>query len=144
VQVSCLARVLSQTLRACGWCTHFRVLLRRAVRAQLRNPTDATSRLLMSTCVGLLAGARPRPRAPAPARARSCCAPSATHAVMTQLHAPRLNQSIARELRLEKAASLCLWLGAVLPLRSHLAPTARRQDTKIVQALGRISYGGQP
>ncbi len=51
--------------RARSWGTQFRVLFRRALRAQLRNPTDATSRLLMSTCVGLLAGARPRLRATA-------------------------------------------------------------------------------
>jgi hypothetical protein len=44
-----------------SWGTQFGVLFRRALRAQLRNPTDATSRLLMSTCVGLLAGARPLP-----------------------------------------------------------------------------------
>ena len=35
----------------------FRVLLRRALVAQLRNPTDVTARLLLSTYVGLLAGA---------------------------------------------------------------------------------------
>ena len=36
--------------------TQFRVLLKRGVLAQLRNPTDATSRLLLATWVGMLAG----------------------------------------------------------------------------------------
>ena len=35
------------------------MLLRRAMLAQLRNPTDTTSRLFLSTWVGVLAGARP-------------------------------------------------------------------------------------
>ena len=43
-------------LHGCSWCMQFRVLLRRALVAQLRNPTDVTARLLLSTYVGLLAG----------------------------------------------------------------------------------------
>ncbi|KAK9834135.1 hypothetical protein WJX81_001128 [Elliptochloris bilobata] len=39
-----------------SWCMQFRVLLRRALLAQLRNPTDVTARLLLSCYVGLLAG----------------------------------------------------------------------------------------
>jgi len=51
--------------RARSWATQFRVLFRRALRAQLRNPTDVTARLLLSCWVGMVAGAPPRPRAPA-------------------------------------------------------------------------------
>ncbi len=47
--------------RARSWLTQFRVLLNRAMLAQLRNPTDTTSRLFLSTWVGCLAGARPPP-----------------------------------------------------------------------------------
>jgi len=43
-----------------SWVTQFRVLLRRAMLAQLRNPTDTTTRLFLSTWVGVLAGARAR------------------------------------------------------------------------------------
>lgn len=47
--------------RCSGW-TQFMVLLRRAMLTQLRNPTDATSRLLLATWVGMLGGAtRPSP-----------------------------------------------------------------------------------
>ena len=48
-----------QSNRACArsWCMQFRVLLRRALLAQLRNPTDVTARLFLSCYVGLLAGA---------------------------------------------------------------------------------------
>jgi hypothetical protein len=49
--------------RARSWATQFRVLFRRALRAQLRNPTDVTARLLLSCWVGMVAGAPPRPRA---------------------------------------------------------------------------------
>ena len=35
----------------------FRMLLQRALLAQLRNPTDVTARLFLSCYVGLLAGA---------------------------------------------------------------------------------------
>jgi hypothetical protein len=41
---------------AAGWLTQFQVLLHRAFVAQLRNPTDVTSRLLLSVWVGILAG----------------------------------------------------------------------------------------
>lgn len=41
----------------CSWWTQFRVLLKRAMLGQLRNPTDTTSRLFLSTWVGCLAGA---------------------------------------------------------------------------------------
>ena len=40
-----------------SWGAQFSVLFRRSVLAQLRNPTDATSRLLLSCWVGILAGA---------------------------------------------------------------------------------------
>ena len=40
-----------------SWPTQFVVLLRRAMLGQLRNPTDTTSRLFLSTWVGVLAGA---------------------------------------------------------------------------------------
>ena len=49
--------VLRGGARARSWVTQFRVLLRRAMLAQLRNPTDTTSRLFLSTWVGVLAGA---------------------------------------------------------------------------------------
>ena len=38
--------------RARSWCMQFRVLLRRALLAQLRNPTDVTARLFLSCYVG--------------------------------------------------------------------------------------------
>jgi ATP-binding cassette subfamily G (WHITE) protein 2 len=41
---------------AASWWTQFRTLFKRAVLAQLRNPTDATSRLLLATWVGMLGG----------------------------------------------------------------------------------------
>jgi hypothetical protein len=44
-----------------SWWVQFQVLLRRAMLAQLRNPTDTTSRLFLSTWVGCLAGARASP-----------------------------------------------------------------------------------
>ena len=43
-------------LAPCSWPTQFVVLLRRAMLGQLRNPTDTTSRLFLSTWVGVLAG----------------------------------------------------------------------------------------
>ena len=46
-------------LCVCSWGTQLRVLLKRAMLAQLRNPTDTTSRLFLSTWVGVLAGAAP-------------------------------------------------------------------------------------
>ena len=45
-------------LAGCSWFTQFWVLLRRAMLGQLRNPTDTTSRLFLSTWVGVLAGER--------------------------------------------------------------------------------------
>ena len=42
-----------------SWGTQFWWLLKRSLVAQLRNPTDVTSRLLLSCWIGLLAGARP-------------------------------------------------------------------------------------
>lgn len=45
----------------CSWWTQFVVLLRRAMLGQLRNPTDTTSRLFLSTWVGVLAGAPDAP-----------------------------------------------------------------------------------
>ena len=48
--------------RARSWGMQFCVLLRRALRAQLRNPTDVTARLLLSCWVGMVAGAPPRDR----------------------------------------------------------------------------------
>ena len=45
-----------RTRAACSWPTQFVVLLRRAMLGQLRNPTDTTSRLFLSTWVGVLAG----------------------------------------------------------------------------------------
>ncbi|BDA42962.1 ABC transporter G family member 22 [Coccomyxa sp. Obi] len=41
---------------AASWWTQFRILLNRALLGQLRNPTDTTSRLFLSTWVGCLAG----------------------------------------------------------------------------------------
>ena len=41
---------------AASWWTQFKVLVKRAALAQLRNPTDATSRILLATWVGMLAG----------------------------------------------------------------------------------------
>ncbi|EIE27766.1 hypothetical protein COCSUDRAFT_45983 [Coccomyxa subellipsoidea C-169] len=41
---------------AASWWTQFRILLNRAMLGQLRNPTDTTSRLFLSTWVGCLAG----------------------------------------------------------------------------------------
>ncbi len=49
-------------MRTCSWLTQFRVLLRRAMLSQLRNPTDTTSRLFLSTWVGALAGVPLRAR----------------------------------------------------------------------------------
>ena len=49
----------------CSWVTQFMVLLRRAMLGQLRNPTDTTSRLFLSTWVGVLAGT--------PIHLSSCC-----------------------------------------------------------------------
>ena len=40
----------------CSWWTQFWWLLKRSLIAQLRNPTDVTSRLLLSCWIGLLAG----------------------------------------------------------------------------------------
>ena len=48
----------------CSWWTQFVVLLRRAMLGQLRNPTDTTSRLFLSTWVGVLAGAPNSPTNP--------------------------------------------------------------------------------
>jgi hypothetical protein len=42
-----------------SWLTQFGLLFKRALLAQLRNPTDVTARLFLSTWVGMLAGARP-------------------------------------------------------------------------------------
>ncbi len=42
---------------SCSWGTQYAVLLKRSLLAQLRNPTDTTARLLLSTWVGMLAGA---------------------------------------------------------------------------------------
>ncbi len=42
----------------CSWWTRFWWLLKRSLVAQLRNPTDVTSRLLLSCWIGLLAGTR--------------------------------------------------------------------------------------
>ncbi len=41
----------------CSWWTQYWWLLKRSLVAQLRNPTDVTSRLLLSCWIGLLAGA---------------------------------------------------------------------------------------
>ena len=43
-----------------SWLTQFGLLFKRALLAQLRNPTDVTARLFLSTWVGMLAGARTR------------------------------------------------------------------------------------
>ena len=42
-----------------SWLTQFGLLFKRALLAQLRNPTDVTARLFLSTWVGALAGAPP-------------------------------------------------------------------------------------
>ena len=41
---------------AASWTRQFAVLAKRHLLGQLRNPTDSSSRLLMSCYVGLLAG----------------------------------------------------------------------------------------
>ena len=41
---------------AASWTRQFAVLAKRHLQGQLRNPTDSSSRLLMSCYVGLLAG----------------------------------------------------------------------------------------
>ncbi|CAK0773849.1 hypothetical protein CVIRNUC_004108 [Coccomyxa viridis] len=46
-----------ESRHAVGWWTQFAWLLRRSLVSQLRNPTDVTSRLLLSAWIGLLAGA---------------------------------------------------------------------------------------
>ena len=64
--VRCAPPVMLQVKHtgACRWWTQFAWLLRRSLVSQLRNPTDVTSRLLLSAWIGLLAGAgtccRPR------------------------------------------------------------------------------------
>ena len=45
----------------CSWWTQLWWLLKRSLVAQLRNPTDVTSRLLLSCWIGLLAGIYPCP-----------------------------------------------------------------------------------
>ena len=54
--VSMQGRGADGCLAGCSWFTQFGVLLRRAMLGQLRNPTDTTSRLFLSTWVGVLAG----------------------------------------------------------------------------------------
>ena len=49
----------SATCHLRSWGTQFWWLLKRSLVAQLRNPTDITSRLLLSCWIGLLAGAHP-------------------------------------------------------------------------------------
>lgn len=51
-------QISGEHVRVCvrSWWTQFRVLLKRALLGQLRNPTDASCRLLMSCWVGTLAG----------------------------------------------------------------------------------------
>ncbi|CAL5218719.1 g432 [Coccomyxa viridis] len=51
---TCLER--SGTRHAVSWWTQYWWLLKRSLVAQLRNPTDVTSRLLLSCWIGLLAG----------------------------------------------------------------------------------------
>ena len=47
----------SDECESCSWWTQYWWLLKRSLLAQLRNPTDVTSRLLLSCWIGLLAGA---------------------------------------------------------------------------------------
>jgi hypothetical protein len=49
----------SSTCQLRSWGTQFWWLLQRSLVTQLRNPTDVTSRLLLSCWIGLLAGAGP-------------------------------------------------------------------------------------
>ncbi len=47
---------LSDESASCSWGTQFWWLLKRSFKAQLRNPTDVTSRLLLSCWIGAFAG----------------------------------------------------------------------------------------
>ncbi len=49
----------TEKCESCSWWTQFWWLLKRSLIAQLRNPTDVTSRLLLSCWIGLLAGSHP-------------------------------------------------------------------------------------
>lgn len=75
----------------CSWETQFNVLLKRSLLAQLRNPTDTTSRLLLSVWVGMLAGALHSPHDPRMIWCSSSCkhghgAKSAFHSVIVRFH----------------------------------------------------------
>ena len=52
----CSQRQLPNKRASCSWGTQFWWLLKRSFVAQLRNPTDVTSRLLLSCWIGAFAG----------------------------------------------------------------------------------------
>lgn len=49
---------ISQSDGRVSWARQFWVLWKRAMLAQLRNPTDTAARLLVATWIGLLTGER--------------------------------------------------------------------------------------